>query len=131
MNTIKTTQDGFVWLVVTEKAKEVYASGLFELYVLYEDESEALAESLDQINQALENGLNIGIQVGFVNTNVDLFEYYNRVPKNIKYIIERYTDSDVMTYYDCKAMLCDLEANGYTFDYGLDCQPFNLRPNGK
>lgn len=56
--------EGFIWLLVTEKAKEVYASGLFELYVLNNDNSETLVEEHNQITQALENGLDIGIEVG-------------------------------------------------------------------
>ena len=56
--------DGFVWLIVTNKAKEIYQSELFELYILHEDDSESLAESYDDITLALENGLGIGIEVG-------------------------------------------------------------------
>ena len=56
----------FVWLLVTEKAKKVFNSGLFDLYALYEDESESLIESMEVLNKALENGLEIGIEVGDV-----------------------------------------------------------------
>lgn len=55
----------------------------------------------------------------------------SRIPKKIQNIIEKYIDADLFTCNDVKALLKDLEANGYTFDYGLDCQPFNIRPNGK
>jgi hypothetical protein len=55
---------GFVWLLVTDKAKEVYQSGLFSLYILHDDDGESLAESYDDITLALENGLGIGIEVG-------------------------------------------------------------------
>jgi hypothetical protein len=60
----KTLKDGFVYLLVTDKAKDVYASGVFELYALHEDESESLIESHEQLNEALEQGLHIGIGVG-------------------------------------------------------------------
>jgi hypothetical protein len=59
--------DGFIWLLVTNKAKEVFNSGLFSLYVLYDDNGEGQAESLDDINEALANGLDIGIEVGHLN----------------------------------------------------------------
>lgn len=59
--------DGFIWLLVTKKAKEVFNSGLFSLYVLYDDGTEGQAESLDDINEALANGLDIGIEVGHLN----------------------------------------------------------------
>jgi len=55
---------GFVWLLVTNKAKEIYLNGLFELYILHNDESESLVEGFTQLSEALENGLDIGIEVG-------------------------------------------------------------------
>lgn len=55
--------EGFVWLLVTDKAKKIYKSGLFELYILH-DESESLVEGFTQLSEALENGLDIGIEVG-------------------------------------------------------------------
>jgi len=68
MNTIKVTErDSFVWLLVSEKAKEIYNSGLFALYVLYDDDSESLVEEYEQLDDALANGLSIGIEVGFLN----------------------------------------------------------------
>jgi hypothetical protein len=68
MSTIRVTKnDSFVWLLVSEKAKEIFASGLFALYVLYDDDSEALIDDYEQLNDALANGLSIGIEVGFLN----------------------------------------------------------------
>lgn len=61
----KTLKDGFVYLLVTNKAKEVYTSGLFELYVLHDDDSESLIQSNEQLNEALEHALDIGISVGY------------------------------------------------------------------
>lgn len=132
MRTIKITkEDQFAWLLVTEKAKEVYQSGLFELYILHDDDSESLVTEFTELSEALENGSDIGIEVGFISNDIDLFENINRIPKEIRAIIETYTDTDEFSEDDCKAMLKDLEANGYTFDYNLNAQPYNLRPNGK
>jgi hypothetical protein len=64
---MKVTADGFVWLLVTEKAKEIFNSGLFSLFVLYDDDSESLIEEFEDLNKALENGLSIGIEVGHLN----------------------------------------------------------------
>jgi hypothetical protein len=64
---MKKTADGFVWLLVTDKAKEIWNSGLFTLFILYEDDSESLIEDFDDLGNALANGLSIGIEVGFVN----------------------------------------------------------------
>lgn len=65
-NKIKIIKDGFVWLLVTENAKEVFQSGLFELYVLREDESEALIRTYYDLNEALDSGNHIGIEVGWL-----------------------------------------------------------------
>ena len=126
-----TREDQFVWLIVTEKAKEIFTTGLFDLYILYSDDSESLVEGFGQLIEAIEDGQEIGIEVGFISDDIDLFYHYNRIPKKIKYIIESYTDASEFSADDCKAMLKELEANGYTFDYGLDFQPINLRPNGE
>jgi hypothetical protein len=68
MSAIRVTKnDSFVWLLVSEKAKEIFASGLFALYVLYDDDSESLIDDYEQLDNALANGLSIGIEVGFLN----------------------------------------------------------------
>lgn len=61
-----TNEDGskFVWLIVNGKAMEVFNSGLFALYILHSDETESLIETYEQLNIALENGVDIGIEVG-------------------------------------------------------------------
>jgi len=59
--------DNFVWLIVTEKAKDIFHSGIFELYILHDDGTESLITSYDEINKALENGLDIAIEVGHLN----------------------------------------------------------------
>ena len=59
--------EGFVWLVVTDKAKEVWDSDLFELYALYPDGSESLIDDIEDLQVCLEFGLDIGIEVGKIN----------------------------------------------------------------
>lgn len=59
--------DGFVWKVVTDQAKEIFQSELFPLYKLYEDGSEALIEEFDDLQIALEQGMDIGIEIGQIN----------------------------------------------------------------
>lgn len=54
----------FVWLLITEKAKEVFASGLFEVYRLYDDGTEKLCESFEDINEAMRAGNDLAIEVG-------------------------------------------------------------------
>lgn len=64
---MKTTKDGFVWKLVNDKAKEIFNSGLFELYELHDNDSESLIETFEELNTALDNGSDIGIEVGFVD----------------------------------------------------------------
>jgi hypothetical protein len=69
MSSIKITKDdSFVWLLVTDKSREIFMSGLFELYILYKDDSETLIEGYSQLLEALENGMDIGIEVGYLLT---------------------------------------------------------------
>ena len=64
---IKVTKDNFVWKIVTHKAHAIFASGLFELYVLYDDDSEGLIEDLEDLTLALKEDRDIGIEVGQIN----------------------------------------------------------------
>ena len=56
---MKITKDNFIWKIVTEQAKDIFNSGLFTLYVLYQDESESLINTFEELNEFLENGLDI------------------------------------------------------------------------
>ena len=60
--------DGFVWLVVTNKAKEVWDSNLFELFAVYDDGSEGLIDSEDSLKEALDKKLIIAIEGANINT---------------------------------------------------------------
>ena len=59
--------DGFVWLIVTDKAEKILQTGLFALYVLHDNGSESLVEGMFDINFAQMHGLEIGIEVGHLN----------------------------------------------------------------
>lgn len=63
MDNIKIMEDGFVWLIVTDSAKELWSSGALTIYRLYHDGTEARIESYDDINAALENGEDIGVEI--------------------------------------------------------------------
>jgi hypothetical protein len=61
--------DGFVWCVVTKRAKEVWDSNLFELYILHNDGSESSVHDYGidvAIEMAREYGLEIGIEGGYL-----------------------------------------------------------------
>jgi hypothetical protein len=100
---IKVVED-FVWLLITDKAKEVYQSGLFDgaIYVLYGDGSEDACETYEDLLIALENGLDIGIEVGHVTPpKPKVVEWFNdlmnldvREFRNLDPIMEAKTDEE-------------------------------------
>ena len=61
----------------------------------------------------------------------DLFENYKEQPaelsKIVNFYMNKFDDGDY-NYEDSKNFLKEVEAIGYTFDYGLDNQPYDLRP---
>ena len=59
---------------------------------------------------------------------MDLFENYDQQPKILSDILNQY-DLENMTYKNCKEMLQKVNEIGYTFEYGLDAQPFNIQKN--
>ena len=66
---------------------------------------------------------------GKIPSDVDLFEHYQYIPKNIQAIIDKY-ELEEMDYPDLKKLNEELEAKGFTFEYGLDAEPYNLRKIG-
>lgn len=64
----KICADGFVWLVVEhEQARKLYKADAISLYTLYNDESEALIESEEKLEETIKKGLQTGIEVGFLS----------------------------------------------------------------
>ena len=60
------------------------------------------------------------------NIEIDLFEYLELLPENIKEIVLKYSELD-NTYQNCNNLLNELKPLGYIFDYYLDAEPYNLR----
>lgn len=57
---------------------------------------------------------------------IDLFEHYETLPEEVQSVLAEYSDDD--QDYESIGILKDkLEALGYTFDYGLDAVPYDLR----
>ena len=60
----------------------------------------------------------------------DLFENYEEQPEELSEIVDYYMnkfDDGDYDYEDSQNFLSEVEAIGYTFDYGLDNEPYNLR----
>jgi hypothetical protein len=62
----------------------------------------------------------------------DLFETPELIPSEVQLILESYNeDESTNDYLDLQRLTNELEQIGYTLDYGLDAEPFGLRPIGK
>lgn len=63
---------------------------------------------------------------------MDYFEFPEEQPEAVRRITEKYSAiEDVDLYRLCQEFLEELEQVGWTFDYGLEGVPFDLRPAGK
>lgn len=56
---------------------------------------------------------------------MDLFEHPETWPAQLLAIFEAYNDKE--DYKHLEQMKKECEAIGYTFDYGLDATPYNLK----
>lgn len=56
----------------------------------------------------------------------DLFDTPELIPDNVKEILEEYQHGD-FDYLDCKELELRLNSVGYTIDWGLEAEPYNLR----
>lgn len=57
----------------------------------------------------------------------DLFETPELMPENVAKIVEKYGHGNGLSYDECAELVKELNAIGYTCDYGLDAEPFDLR----
>lgn len=59
-------RDGFIFMDVSDKAKEIWNSGIFSLYELHEDGSESMIEDDETLLKVLESDNPIAISVGYL-----------------------------------------------------------------
>ena len=61
----------------------------------------------------------------------DLFETPELLPANVRAIVNRYAEKlnngDGDGYTVCAELVAELELNGYTCDYYLDAEPYDLK----
>jgi inorganic pyrophosphatase len=60
----------------------------------------------------------------------DLFEFPELLPKNVQTILSHYNDLEIergIQYTDLIQMGKELANYGYSFDFYLDCIPYNLQ----
>jgi len=56
----------------------------------------------------------------------DLFEHYELLPIEVQYLLGHWAEAD-NTYENCESLISDLNKLGYTCEYGLDAEPYNLQ----
>jgi hypothetical protein len=56
----------------------------------------------------------------------DLFEYPEQWPANLRVLLLAYMTKE-QTYANLKQLENDLKNLGYSFEFGLDCIPYNLQ----
>jgi hypothetical protein len=55
----------------------------------------------------------------------DMFEFWEELPTNVIKILEQYQYGE--SYEDCQNLVNALNKIGWTCEYGLSAEPFNLR----
>lgn len=92
----------------------------------------AIAQTEGEGNEALNGILNLldTITDQIINNNPeleekDLFEDYANLPEEVKEILTNYDSKE--GYEGCANLVKELEKVGYTCDYYLDADPYNLR----
>jgi hypothetical protein len=56
---------------------------------------------------------------------MDLFEDYENLPTEVTAILEKF-DSDILSYKNCENLISELEKIGYSCEYDLSGELFNL-----
>jgi hypothetical protein len=56
----------------------------------------------------------------------DLFETPELIPHEVQAVLDTFSD-EASSYWELERILNQVEKLGYTFEYGLDAEPFNLR----
>lgn len=60
------------------------------------------------------------------NEQIDLFDDIEALPLNVQAILSKYSDAEA-TYINCENLVKELNKVGYTCEYYLNAEPFNLQ----
>jgi hypothetical protein len=60
---------------------------------------------------------------------IDMFEHLDQLPQEVLDVLEKHSNTweDKDGYQACRDLVAELETIGYTCEYYLDAEPFNLR----
>lgn len=98
-----------------------------ELYVLIDSEGYAPTGEAHTLEYWFESDYLITNLSDFTE---DMFQDYDNIPEDVKTIVDEFAHED-MSYEDCAQLVKALNAIGYTCDYYLDADPFDLRKMSK
>lgn len=59
---------------------------------------------------------------------IDYFEQYELLPQEVQDLIMDFGMVNECTYVSCRKLIADLEKLGWTCDYDLSGEPFDLKP---
>jgi hypothetical protein len=99
--------------------------------LIFTDGSKRVNKTLDEFGgRPKENKLFGFFEDGGIEEGVDLFEDYEEMPASVVETLSKY-DLESGDYRELEKALKDLKKYGYTFDYELDGQPYDLRKIGQ
>ena len=90
------TKDNFVWLDITDRCNKGEIDSLMqwnELYAVFDDDSETLLESMEEIEEALRLDLRVCIEVGYLPKEIKQ-KWWHKADKKIinGYFYVKYND---------------------------------------
>lgn len=75
-----TKEDNYIWEIINYKqAMEIFASDKEEIFILYDDDSEGLVETEEELMKAIERGCTLGIGLGFASREKEIMEAVERI----------------------------------------------------
>lgn len=128
---MKKIVNDFIWLIVTDKAKEIFNADLFQIYTLHDDGTEALIETFEDLNEALGNGLDIGIAVGRIATQDAkvALEFKGYYTGNLWHINDVRTHNETLTDEECIDVLNDVMTSGRIMEEINEAIEYTLNEN--
>ncbi len=90
------TKDNFVWLDVTEQLTHFPTAWVEkQIYAVHDDESESLLESIEEVTEAINLGLRLCIEGGYLpSTHTPQKTWWHKAQKIVKdgYVYVRWAD---------------------------------------
>jgi hypothetical protein len=111
----------------------VVRRGQLDPYTQYNDKPYTLKQAENAVERLKKSGKYEDVMIDLLPFKeggmIDLFEDYENIPPSVQAIIYKY-ENEENEYSTLEKMLKEVEAEGYTFDYGLDAEPYGLRKIG-